>query len=186
VIDPEANQLIVTHGFASGRFDDTYALDLATNTWSLISPKDAVPLKRCLHEAVYDAGADRMILFGGCSSGFGPCPQGDLWSLDVSGKDWDEVSPQGVKPSPRSNPSLVGDDAGTLILFGGLTSDGPAADLWSLDVASGEWTGLDPSGDSPSARSSHDAVWNPDTEQMIVFGGKDSAGALNDLWVLTP
>src|SRR3990172_8147023 len=90
VVDTRTNQLIITHGFASGRFDDTFALDLATNTWSAIAPKDAVPLKRCLHEAVYDAKADRMILFGGCSSGFGPCPQGDLWSLDVNGKGWDE------------------------------------------------------------------------------------------------
>jgi len=186
VIDTRTNQLIITHGFATSRFDDSFALDLATNTWSRISPKDDVPLKRCLHEAVYDAGTDRMILFGGCSSGFGPCPQGDLWSLDVGGKDWNEVFPRGIKPSPRSNPALVGDEAGRLILFGGLTSDGPSDDVWSLDIASGEWTGLDPSGSAPAARSSHDAVWNLETEQMIVFGGRGSGGALNDLWVLTP
>ena len=186
VVDTKTNQLIVTHGFASGRFDDTYALDLATNTWSAIAPKDAVPLKRCLHEAVYDAKADRMILFGGCSSGFGPCPQGDLWSLDVSGKDWNEVSPKGVKPSPRSNPSLAGDDKGRMILFGGLTKDGPSAEVWSLDVTSGEWASVTPSGDAPTARSSHDAVWSPATGTVIVFGGKGSGGALNDMWVLTP
>ncbi|MGH2593211.1 MAG: Kelch repeat-containing protein, partial [Anaerolineae bacterium] len=98
VIDAKRNLLIVTHGFASGRFDDTFALDLATNTWSQINPIDGMPLKRCLHESVYDAKSDRMILFGGCSSGFGPCPQGDLWSLNVGGKDWNEVSPAAIKP----------------------------------------------------------------------------------------
>ena len=109
-----------------------------------------------------------------------------MWSLDVAGKHWKEVSPTGIKPSPRSNPALVGDDAGRIILFGGKTSDGPSADIWSLDIASGEWTALTPSGAGPAARSSHDAVWNPATRQMIVFGGKGSAAALNDMWVLAP
>ena len=127
-----------------------------------------------------------MILFGGCSSGFGPCPQGDLWSLDVAGGDWSEIRPQGIKPSPRSNPSLVVDDAGRAILFGGKTSDGPSAEVWSLDIAAGEWTALTPSGDTPSARYSHDAVWNPATKQVIVFGGIGKAGALSDMWVLAP
>jgi len=186
VVDARRNQLIITHGFASGRFDDTFALDLATNTWSQINPIDGQPLKRCLHESVYDAKSDRMILFGGCSSGFGPCPQGDLWSLNVSGKDWNEVSPKKIKPSARQNPALVGDNAGRLILFGGKTSDGPSTDAWSLDIASGEWTALALSGSAPPARYSHDAAWNPATKQMIVFGGRGSSGALNDMWVLTP
>ncbi len=186
VVDARRSRLIVSHGFASGRFDDTHALDLATNTWSQVQPVDGQPLKRCLHESVYDAKSDRMILFGGCSSGFGPCPQGDLWSLDVNGKDWNEISPTGIKPSPRSNPALVGDDAGRLILFGGLTKDGPANDAWSFDIAAGEWTALEPPGDAPTARSSHDAVWNPATGTLIVFGGKGKEGALNDMWVFTP
>ncbi len=186
VVDTRRNLLIITHGFASGRFDDTFALALATNTWAQLQPVDGQPLKRCLHESVYDARSDRMILFGGCSLGFGPCPQGDLWSLDVSGKDWNEVSPTRIKPSPRSNPALIGDGNGRLILFGGNTSDGPSGDLWSLDIASGEWTALTPAGGAPSARYSHDAAWNPAAKQVIVFGGRGSAGALNDMWLLTP
>ena len=186
VVDTNTNQLIITHGFAAGRFDDTFALDLAANTWAPIVTGDVKPLKRCLHESVYDARSDRMMLFGGCSSGFGPCPQGDLWSLDVNGKTWREVKPGGIKPSARSNPALVGDGAGRVILFGGKTSDGPSADVWKLDIQKGEWTDLTPSAIGPAARSSHDAVWNPAAKQMIVFGGLSSAGALNDVWVLAP
>lgn len=186
VVDTKRNALIVSHGFASDRFDDTFALDLATLTWSQVQSLDGQPLKRCLHEAVYDARADRMILFGGCSSGYGPCPQGDLWSLDASAKDWNEVSPTGIKPSPRSNPSLVDDGAGRAILFGGKTNDGPSNDVWSLDVASGEWAALSPSGVLPAARYSHDTVWNPSTKQMFVFGGRGDSGALNDTWLFTP
>ena len=186
VVDARTNQLIITHGFAAGRFDDTFALDLASGTWTQLKPVDAPPLKRCLHESVYDARTDRMILFGGCSSGFGPCPQGDLWSLNVSAAAWTEILPAGIKPSPRSNPSLVDDESGHLILFGGLTRDGPAGDVWSLDIASGEWTAIAVVGDAPVARASHDSVWNTVTGQMIVFGGKGQSGALNDMWSLVP
>ena len=186
VIDAKTNQLVISHGFASGRFDDTFALDLNSLAWSQMAAVDGVPLKRCLHESVYDARTDRMVLFGGCSSGYGPCPQGDLWSLNVSGGDWNEISPQGVKPSPRSNPALVGDDAGRLILFGGQTRDGPSSDVWALDIASGEWTDLTPSAGGPAARSSHDAAWDPAARRVAVFGGKGRSGALNDMWVFTP
>ena len=180
------NLLIISHGFASGRFDDTIALDLGNNTWTQIKPIDEVPLNRCLHESVYDAKTDRMIMFGGCSSGYGPCPQDDAWSLDVEAKEWNEIKPSGSKPSGRSNPSLVSDDSGRLILFGGRTGGGRSSDIWTLDIASGKWTELTPSGEGPEPRSSHDAAWNPDTGQMIVFGGRSNSGNLNDLWLFTP
>ena len=113
-------------------------------------------------------------------------PAGRSGSLDVGGKTWREVKPGGIKPSARSNPALVGDGAGRIILFGGKTGDGPSADVWKLDIQKGEWTDLTPSGIGPAPRSSHDAVWNPVAKQMIVFGGLGSAGALNDIWVFTP
>jgi N-acetylneuraminic acid mutarotase len=184
VVDPQADSLIVSHGFASGRFDDTFALDLKTNTWQEISP-DVRPLKRCLHEAVFDVVSGQMILFGGCSSGFGPCPQGDTWSFDPIQQTWMELTASDTRPSPRSNPSLVADPEGVLWLFGGNTDGGRSNDLWSLDPTSASWT-LYSAENTPSARSSHDAVWDSVNSRLIAFGGRDSSGALNDLWVYTP
>jgi hypothetical protein len=187
VLDTKRNQLIVSHGFTdAGRFDDTLALDLKTNTWAKIQPVGGRPLKRCLHVAAYDAKSDHMFLFGGCSSGFGPCPQDDLWSLDIAASDWQELKPAGSKPAARMNPSLVSDEAGRALLFGGNTGDGPTADVWAFDPAAGGWTQLAASADLPPARDSHAAVWNPATRQMIVFGGSGDNGALNDLWAFTP
>jgi N-acetylneuraminic acid mutarotase len=187
VLDTQRHELIVSHGFTdTGRFDDTLALDFETNTWSKIQPVGDRPLKRCLHAAAYDATSDRMLLFGGCSSGFGPCPQGDLWSLDIAGRDWRELKPAGSKPAARLNPTLVSDEAGRALLFGGSTDDGPAADVWRLDPATSEWTQLTSSVDMPPARESHAAAWNPVMGQMIIFGGLGENGALNDLWTFTP
>jgi hypothetical protein len=187
VIDPKSDVLIISHGFASGRFDDTFALDLKTNTWKDVSPATR-PLKRCLHESVYDTVNGKMILFGGCSSGFGPCPQGDLWSFDPAGNTWSELKANGEMPSARSNPGLVFDPAGTLWLFGGKAADGNSDELWALDPKTGGWKqhNATEAGSAPSKRYSHDATWDSVGKQLIVFGGRGDTGPQNDLWIYKP
>jgi hypothetical protein len=184
VIDPSSDLFIVSHGFADTRYDDTFALDLKTNTWTDISPA-ARPLKRCLHEAIYDINSKKMILFGGCSSGFGPCPQGDLWSYDVTARMWTELEPGNATPSPRSNPALVFDPAGRDWLFGGRIDGGYSAELWSLNPLTNTWT-QHPVDGGPSPRASHDAVWDTVGQRLIVFGGQTEQGVMNDLWVFQP
>jgi hypothetical protein len=185
-VDTKRNRLLISHGFAAGRFDDTWVLDLTTYTWTQIPIAGGKPLKRCLHEAVYDAGADRLILFGGCSSPSGPCPQGDLWTLDIESRAWTEVRPSGATPAARQNPGLVSDGAGRVYLFGGATQAGPSADVWVLDVAAKRWTELQSPTGAPAPRSSHDAVWDGGSGRLIVVGGLGDEGALNDVWSFTP
>jgi hypothetical protein len=117
-------RVFISHGFSDqGRFDDTWVFDPTTARWSNITPTAGPrPLKRCLHEIVYAAAGDRMFLYGGCSSGFGPCPQGDLWTFDLQAQTWTEIKFSGMAPDARSNPSLAFDAArGALFLFGGKT-----------------------------------------------------------------
>jgi hypothetical protein len=182
--------LLISHGFARGRFDDTFALDLLTNTWRDVSPApEARPLKRCLHEAALIEGADGtplMALYGGCSSGVGPCPQGDTWLFDSASGTWTEVQAASA-PAGRSNPSLVAAPGGVLWLYGGRGEGGVFySDLWSFDAASGAWTQIGAGGSVPSARSSHDAAWQPGAGEFVMFGGNSADGALNDLWVYRP
>jgi N-acetylneuraminic acid mutarotase len=187
VID-KRGRLIVSHGFTDqGRFDDTWALDLATATWTNITPtQGTLPLKRCLHDMVYDAASDRVLLFGGCSSGFGPCPQGDLWALDLAANQWTQLQPGGDAPAARSNPALVLDTAsGQALLFGGLNQDNaPLSDLWALDTTQGAWAALAPETTAPAARRSHDADATGEG-QLYVFGGIGADGPSAELWELT-
>jgi len=121
-------------------------------------------------------------LFGGCSSGFGPCPQGDLWSLDLGTNQWTLLSPDGATPSARENPSLVVDSkTGNLILFGG-KGGGPLDDLWVFDVKAKMWNQIKVQG--PGARKSHDAVYDASNDRVYLFGGSSGEGAVNDLWML--
>lgn len=181
-----AGHLLISHGFTfEGRFDDTWSLDLASGAWTDVSPAvETRPLKRCLHEAVWDGAANRMLLYGGCSSGFGPCPQGDLWAFDPAVGSWTELIPAST-PAARANPALIRDDAsGRIWLIDGLTEAGYTADLWTLDVAGAApvWSEIAAGDPAPSPRGSHDAALLDGT--VWLFGGFGDTGALRDLWTL--
>ncbi len=178
-------QVIISHGFTfNGRFDDTWSLDPETGAWTDISPEPGAirPLPRCLHEAVWDAEGDRMLLFGGCASGYGPCPLGDLWSFDPATRSWIEMTPA-TGPAPRSNPALVIDgERQRVILLAGSTDAGFRFDTWILDIDEDAvtWTEQAPSEPAPAARGSLDAAVLGDT--LYVFGGIGDAGRFADLW----
>jgi hypothetical protein len=63
-------------------------------------------------------------------------------------------------------------------------------DVWVLTYANGvggtpAWTQLSPVGTPPSARLNHRTVYDPASNRLIVFGGSDATGTLNEVWVLT-
>jgi hypothetical protein len=182
------NRFIISHGFTfEGRFDDTWALDIANGTWSDVSPEAGAtrPLKRCLHEMTWDPGTRSILLYAGCSSGFGPCPQGDLWRYDAEARTWTELTPVD-SPAPRSNPAMVYDKSGKrVLLVGGLTEAGYTSDVWA-GVDEGDafsWTQLSVGGDAPSPRASHDAVLT--RGDVYLFGGTGDPGVTADLWKLS-
>jgi N-acetylneuraminic acid mutarotase len=184
VLDGNRNVLI-SHGFTfEGRFDDTWSLDPESGIWTDVSPSpETRPLKRCLHEAVWDAEGSRMLLYGGCSSGFGPCPQGDLWAFDPATRTWSDVTPAG-SPAARSNPALVRDDGdGSIWLIDGLTEAGYTADLWALDLSGApSWAETAQGSIAPRPRASHDATVLDGG--VYLFGGYGDAGSLADFWLL--
>jgi uncharacterized protein (TIGR03437 family) len=184
IYDPQRDRMVISHGFTSdGRFDDTWALDLKSNSWRDISPSDTRPLRRCLHHAVYVPQSDQMLLYGGCSSGFGPCPQGDLWSFDFATNQWKQIV-TAVSPAPRQRYGMVFDDhRNKMVLFGGL--GGPAFnDTWEYDPASAAWTQITPAGGAGGPRYRHEAAFASDLGTAFFFGGQTTSYT-NDLLLLS-
>lgn len=176
--------LLLSHGFTfSGRFNDTWEFDPAAATWSDLSPESESdrPLNRCLHESVWDPSRQAMLLYGGCSSGYGPCPQGDLWSFDPGTRAWTQFDATGA-PAARSNPALVYDGGRRQsILIGGLTESGYDDGTWRLDSADpSEWVPIRSTEPAPIARASHDCVTTG--PNLYLFGGYTADGASNELW----
>jgi hypothetical protein len=126
--------------------------------------------------------SDTLYLFGGCSSGFGPCPQGDLWALDLKTNTWRELGQGANKPSPRSNPTFSIDAAGKrLVLFGGQTG-AANAETWSYELAGATWTRLEAAG--PAARSSQATAHDSGSSRLFIVGGQTADGIANDVWEL--
>lgn len=178
-LDP-AGRFLVTHGFTdAGRFNDTWSFALEGGAWTEISPIPPRPVERCLMRGVWDTVANRFLMFGGQTT---DRPfLSDLWALDANG--WTEITTE-PRPSPRKFYAIV--HTGSLnMLFGGNTEGGPKNDLWWL-LPSGLWAEIPVDGEAPSPRFGHDAVWLADSGRMIVFGGQDDSGELDDLWELSP
>jgi hypothetical protein len=173
--------LLVSHGFTNeGRFDDTWSFDYSN--WADVSAAGTRPIKRCLCRGAWDSKRNRFLMFGGQTDG---TPfLGDLWAFD--GQTWTEITTE-PKPAPRNFYAMAETDPGRIAVFGGNTVDvpGPMNDLWFFDSATNAWTLAQPEGEAPSARYGHDAVWLPESRRLIVFGGHDTTGDLNDLWELT-
>jgi hypothetical protein len=177
------NNLILTHGFGTTRYDDTWRFNTGAGQWENITPPGALPIRRCLFAATASDG--NLVINGGCATPDGPCFLDDTWILDFGTNAWREVLSD-AKPAGRQHHSLVAAEPGSnqVVLFGGQDANQAARnDLWVLDLASGVWQQVNaPNG--PSARYNHAAVWIPG-RGMLVFGGRDANGLFNDLWLLT-
>ena len=172
--------------------------------WTLLSPGGSLPVARYNHSAVYDAGTDTMIVFGGrvttsCTT------LNDTWILedasDLSGTPaWTQLAPTGSLPPARQDHSAVYDPVGNrMIIFGGDQSAGCGGasllnDVWVLSNANGQggtpaWTHLTPTGGLPSARAEQSAVYDTGGNRLILFGGNPNVGScfntVSDVWVLT-
>ncbi len=183
IYDPRLDRMVISHGFTSaGRFDDTWSFDLVTNSWKNITPAGTRPTKRCLHHAVLDEKGNTMYLYGGCSSGFGPCPQDDLWALDLATNTWQLISVT-PKPAGRLSYGLAFDAVRSrVVLYGGSTSAGNAADVWEYDLASRSWQTASLAG-SAAARSRHETAA---AGSDIYFFGGNAPGFTADLLRLRP
>lgn len=183
IYETARDRMVITHGFTTaGRFDDTWAFDFKTNSWTEITPAGTRPLKRCLHHAVYDSARSQMYIYGGCASGFGPCPLGDVWAFDLNTSQWTERTPS-ASPAPRYHDGISFDDArARLALFGGFGAD-LLGDTWEFNPAAGAWQTTALGGVSPAPRQRQESVYAPGIG-MIMFGGITASGNTNELWIL--
>ncbi len=174
--DQAGDRFLITHGFTdSGRFDDTWAFDLAANTWTDVTPDGALPGARCLHACGYEPATGALVMFGGQDDDVAFLDE--TWSFD--GSAWAQ-GPAG--PSARKFPGLA-PVGGGIAVFGGDTAGGDAGDTWHL--AGGTWAELAPAA-APSPREGPAATSDAAATLMVIFGGRGPDGELSDTWVFTP
>jgi Galactose oxidase, central domain len=151
-----------------------------TPTWSRLSPTGTPPAVRAYTSAVYDPNTNRLIVFGGYNRSI----LGDLWVLTnangtAGSPQWIQLTPSGSAPSNRYGHSAVYDAANNrMIVYGGTTGGTTIlSDTWVLSNANGlggspAWTLTVAGTGSAPARSLHNALYDPASNKMIIFGGK--------------
>lgn len=202
VYDPASNRMIVFGGRDSSGgnvFNDAWLLLGAngkgrTPTWTTLSPSGVRPPARAGHTAVYDSNSNRMIIFGGTD--LRGHRFNDLWVLTncngLGGEPrWIPVEPDGAEPPDLQKHTAVYDErSNRMIVFGGFSAARDrVSDVWVLANANAvtgtpNWIRLSPEGTPPVPRERHTAIYDGDTNRMVVFGGFDGSKSRNDVWVL--
>lgn len=185
--DSASDRMIVFGGLDPETFsenNETWVYDVDTSTWERMDPARS-PSPRNFSAMAYDAGSDRVILFGGApASGV----LGDTWAYDYESDAWTEMSPSG-SPLARTYSGMVYDsNRDRMVLFGG-SEDAESAslgDVWEYDLESNRWTDVSPA-DGPSARAWHAMAFDEESGVILVFGGGESRTAYTaETWILDP
>ncbi|HUG29704.1 MAG TPA: kelch repeat-containing protein, partial [Candidatus Limnocylindria bacterium] len=173
-------RLWISHGFTddAGRFRDTRAYDFQSGSWADLAPAGG-PVERCLHDCFW-TGDGRLVLYAGQTTGLPAL--GDLWTYQPTTNAWTEAAPA---PPPARQLYAVAVAGEHAYVFGGGDIDrGYLDDLWRLTLTDLSWTELAPAGEAPAARAGATLITDPARGRLLLFGGQNQSGELDDLWVL--
>lgn len=171
---------------------DAFRLDIdtaGTAAWVKVGTQGQA---RADHSAVYDPEADAMVIFGGRRSDEATSAENSTWRLTLGATEaWEPLSGGGSPPSKRFAHTAVYDPVGKRMVVYGGTSDWKSAlgDVYALNLSAGwdaaTWSKLTPGGTAPAARYNHGAVYLPQLQWMVVYGGtRNGQGQFDDTYAL--
>jgi len=182
--DNKSDRIILFGGYVqwSGKkYNDTWAYDFNTNTWTSMSPLNSPPAR--FHPGIaYDSRSDRVILFSGDSD----C--NDTWAYGYNNNTWTNMTPA-FSPVGRIDPKMAYDPiADRVVMFGGgigsIGSNNQSwNDTWAYDYESNTWTNMSPTA-PPVPRIGTSMIYDSSIGKMILFGGFTTRPdrLLNDTW----
>jgi hypothetical protein len=162
------------------------------DAWTQLSPSGNSPPARWHLSGVYNSSDNSMIIFGGARES--SVKQNDTWKLSWGTYAWSQLSVSGTLPHDRTGHSAIYNPTdNSMIIFGGhigdAVNDTITGDVWKLSLGgTPTWTQLSPSGSAPATRHMHTAIYNPNDNSMIMFGGWGQGGSgdrKSDVWKLS-
>jgi parallel beta-helix repeat protein len=158
-----------------GCYNETWAYDFDTDTWTNMTPP-AAPSSRWSHAMAYDSQSNRVILFGGSNQleNFN-----DTWAFNYEQNEWTNMNPS-VAPSPRGDYGMAYDSqSDRVILFGGYAGY-DSDETWSYDFETNSWTNMNPTS-RPPARFTPAIAYDIQSDRVLIFGGI-GGGLRDDMW----
>lgn len=206
VYDVVHKQMLVFGGMTTGSGfpNGVWALDGTSYTWSKLlaqyptglvnaCPSVGTPCEGPYQQRIYAAatvGNGALYVMGGQGAG-GHEPLSDLWSSTLGTQEWNWIAgsalgfpPDDCKtcledtPKLRFYHSLVADQLGRPIVFGGIYEDTDVSDASVWTGSSWSFFGTVPTtGNYTFGRKNHVAVFDPVLNRMVVIGGYFGSGA---------
>ncbi len=133
--DAESSRIILFGGERGPvQYEDTWAYDFNTNAWTDMNPAQR-PAVQDYPEMAYDAGSDRVILFGGAGGA-------ETWAYYFNTNTWMNMNPV-EHPSGRWLHAMAYDEGSDrVVLFGGETDSSISDETWAYDFNTNTWTHL--------------------------------------------
>jgi len=160
---------------------------------SRVIPSDqGPPTPREGHTLVSDEWLSNFILFGGRDTS--TALKKDVWLLFSDDRvdageayRWSLKTPT-TTPAPaarRLHTAIVRADTADMFIFGGRDTTTALSDIWRVypkndGTSNWTWTQITPSGNTPGARYSHAAFYDPRARKMFVYGGLTTGDAPSD------
>ena len=179
VYDPYGHQMITWSGQGPGTFfNDVWAFNLTTRTWSQYAPAGGPPNIRYGVGYTWDPQARELVTFAGFTN------QGrfhDVWRFNDQAVTWTDTSPL-IGPLERCLHAACYDAINhRMIMYGGQNA-GPLDDIWALDLDADTWTELTPA-TKPAGRYHTALVYDSANHRVTVFGGQTQLAPVNEVWV---
>lgn len=182
IYDPIGRRVVIFGGRVDGRvFNDVWAFDLVTQSWTRLETSGRQPEPRLGANAVYDPNAHQMVLWAGQQ---GSVFYNDTWTLDLTTLEWRDVSPRAAdRPQARYGAGAVFDPVERrLVQFAGFTDlSRRFNDTQAFDLDTNRWEGLDLASGRPEIRCLLTAALDAPSRRMVIHGGQRS-GPLGDTW----
>lgn len=176
----DANNVYIFGGIFNGTYlNDLVSYNVVTGftgqtTTVQVTPRAQTAIASC---------SVGLFLFGGI---YESTVYSDVWLYSTTQGNWDQRTINGVAPVARYGHTVVTETSNTVLLFGGVTSDGTYLnDVWRYTVNTGVWSQITPSSAAvPAGRKNHVAV--KVATGLLVFGGMvdgdNGASPASDLW----
>jgi cysteine-rich repeat protein len=149
--------------------------------WTLV-PTAGGPTRRHGTTAFYDPQQDKVVLFGGQGDGN---VYNETWEFDCDSRQWSMVPTTTGGPPVSQNGTMVYDSIHHRgILTFGYPYIGTADSTWAYDPLLRQWSKLPVNADGPKGRDWATAVYDPNRDSLVLFGGVYGGDVLRDMWEL--
>jgi hypothetical protein len=192
VYDPDRHRLVLFGGKtdADVNVNEVWELDLEQDAWQQVRTTGDPPPPSEDHVAIHDPIGHRMIVHGGENG----LTSNKTFALDLQTARWRNLTD--ASSPPREDHTAVYDGRRKqMLVFGGRHTDGKTDRVdndvfaFDLDPASStfeHWREVEVDGPRPLGRTDHTAVFDPQKDRMLVYGGynKEKKEYLGDTWEL--